>query len=127
MTIGLWQTLRCRDADTQIRFLEAVGFTVNAVYRDEADPSTVLHAELIWPAGGGVMLGSSREDSRWERAVGGAGTYLLAEDPDAVHARALEAGAESVSEPNDPDYGGREASVRDPEGNLWSFGTYVPD
>jgi len=25
---------------------------------------------------------------------------------------------------NDTDYGSREFSVRDPEGNLWSFGTY---
>ena len=26
----------------------------------------------------------------------------------------------------DLDYGSRDFSVRDPEGNLWSFGTYRP-
>ena len=26
----------------------------------------------------------------------------------------------------DTDYGSRDFSVRDPEGNLWSFGTYRP-
>ena len=29
-----------------------------------------------------------------------------------------------IDEPNDKDYGSREFSVRDPEGNRWSFGTY---
>jgi uncharacterized glyoxalase superfamily protein PhnB len=27
----------------------------------------------------------------------------------------------------DTDYGSRDFSVRDPEGNLWSFGTYRPE
>jgi uncharacterized glyoxalase superfamily protein PhnB len=28
--------------------------------------------------------------------------------------------------PRDEDYGGRSATVADPEGNLWSFGSYRP-
>jgi uncharacterized glyoxalase superfamily protein PhnB len=28
-------------------------------------------------------------------------------------------------EPVDQDYGSRDFSVRDPEGNLWAFGTYA--
>ncbi len=39
-------------------------------------------------------------------------------------ARATAAGAEVVRELKDEDYGSRGFSVRDPEGNLWSFGTY---
>jgi uncharacterized glyoxalase superfamily protein PhnB len=31
-----------------------------------------------------------------------------------------------VRELEDMPYGSREYSVRDPEGNLWSFGTYDP-
>ncbi len=27
----------------------------------------------------------------------------------------------------DEEYGGRNATVRDPEGNLWSFGSYRPE
>jgi len=32
-----------------------------------------------------------------------------------------------VRELEDMPYGSREYSVRDPEGNLWSFGTYDPN
>ena len=57
----------------------------------------------------------------------GSGAYnVVVEDPDAVHARAAEAGAEVVRGPQDTDYGSREFSVRDLEGNIWSFGTYQP-
>jgi len=36
------------------------------------------------------------------------------------------AGAEVVIEIKDEDYGGRGCSCRDPEGNVWSFGSYDP-
>ena len=52
--------------------------------------------------------------------------YIAVSDPDAAHARATQAGAEVVRELTDTDYGSREFTVRDPEGNLWSFGTYNP-
>jgi uncharacterized glyoxalase superfamily protein PhnB len=47
-------------------------------------------------------------------------------DPDAHHARARAAGAEIVRALSELDYGSREYSARDLEGNLWSFGTYDP-
>jgi uncharacterized glyoxalase superfamily protein PhnB len=47
-------------------------------------------------------------------------------DADAHHDKARAAGAEIVRELTDEDYGGRDYSVRDLEGNLWSFGTYDP-
>ena len=31
---------------------------------------------------------------------------------------------EAAIEPADTDYGSRDFTVRDPEGNLWAFGTY---
>jgi len=45
---------------------------------------------------------------------------------DALHDRAVAAGAEIVRPLQDTDYGSREFSSRDPEGNHWSFGTYSP-
>jgi uncharacterized glyoxalase superfamily protein PhnB len=36
------------------------------------------------------------------------------------------AGATIERELSDQDYGSREFTARDPEGNLWSFGTYRP-
>jgi uncharacterized glyoxalase superfamily protein PhnB len=52
--------------------------------------------------------------------------YAVAADPDAHCERANSAGAEIVRELADMDYGSREYSARDLDGNLWSFGTYDP-
>ena len=52
--------------------------------------------------------------------------YVVVDEPDALFERAKGAGAEVVMEPTDQDYGSRDFAVRDPEGNLWSFGTYAP-
>lgn len=49
---------------------------------------------------------------------------MATDDPDGVFARAAEAGAEVVMLLTDQDYGSRDFSVRDPDGNIWSFGTY---
>jgi uncharacterized glyoxalase superfamily protein PhnB len=52
--------------------------------------------------------------------------YVVVGDPDAHYARAKKAGAAIVRDITDEDYGSREYSARDLEGNLWSFGTYDP-
>jgi uncharacterized glyoxalase superfamily protein PhnB len=52
--------------------------------------------------------------------------YVVADDPDALHERAVVAGAEIVMGPVDQPYGSREFAARDPHGNVWSFGTYRP-
>ncbi len=53
--------------------------------------------------------------------------WLFVKDADAVYARALRAGATSLHEPTDQDYGDREASVKDPLGNHWYIGTHRED
>jgi uncharacterized glyoxalase superfamily protein PhnB len=61
--------------------------------------------------------------------IGGAGTqsaYIIVDDVDAHYARAKAAGAEIIKEVEDQSYGGRLYSCRDPEGHLWSFGSYDP-
>jgi uncharacterized glyoxalase superfamily protein PhnB len=126
MTIGLWQTLRCKDADAEIAWLTAIGFTEHGVFRSDDDPKIVEHAQLVWSGGGGVMLGSERDTTEWKPETGKAGTYLVTDDPAAVYEAALAAGATSMMEPTEQHYGGTNASVRDPEGNLWSFGDYAP-
>ena len=50
---------------------------------DEADPSVVVHAEWLWPGGGGLMFGSQRPDGAVTN-VGGSAAYLVTDDPDAV-------------------------------------------
>jgi uncharacterized glyoxalase superfamily protein PhnB len=120
----VWPTLRARDARVLIKFLvDAFGFEETVVY---ADGDVVHHAELSWPEGGGIMLGSAREGQGEGSATspGAFGAYVVTDEPDALHARAKAAGAEITAEPHDTDYGSRDFAARDPEGNRWSFGTY---
>ena len=120
----VWPAFRARDARGVIRFLvDALGFTETAVH---GGGDTVAHAELAWPPGGGVMLGSVRDDpdDPWPAVPGSCAAHLVTDDVDAVHARAVAAGAEVVRPLADTPYGSREFAVRDPEGNLWSVGSY---
>jgi uncharacterized glyoxalase superfamily protein PhnB len=120
----VWPTLRARDARALIRFLvDVIGFEEIAVY---GDGDRVDHAQLSWPLGGGIMLGSARddEDDEWPLRPGTFGAYVVTDDADALFARAKQAGAEIIRELTDTDYGSRDFGIRDPEGNLWSFGTY---
>jgi uncharacterized glyoxalase superfamily protein PhnB len=120
----VWPTLRARDARALIRFLtDAFGFEETVVY---GDGDRVEHAQLSWPPGGGVMLGSVREspDDPWPVPPGSFGAYVVTDDPDGLFERATSAGAQVIAGLHDTDYGSRDFAVRDPEGNLWSFGTY---
>jgi uncharacterized glyoxalase superfamily protein PhnB len=118
----VWPSLRARDARALIRFLtDAFGFEETVVY---ADGELVDHAQLSWPEGGGIMLGSVREGQASATDPGAFGAYVVTGQPDALYERARAAGAEITAEPHDTDYGSRDFSARDPEGNRWSFGTY---
>ena len=114
--------LRYDDAQAALDFLcEASGAEQHAVYR--GDGGTIHHAELCF-GNGIVMLGSAREGA--PASGGGAIVYVVVPDrdphpdpgPDAYAARARAAGAEITRPPYDADYGSRECSARDREGNL---------
>jgi uncharacterized glyoxalase superfamily protein PhnB len=120
----IFPSLRYRDAPRAIEFLvEAFGFQRAMVV--ENDDGTVAHAELSYDDGM-VMLGTDRDDSDGSH-VGQGWMYVVVEDADAHYARARAAGAEIVRELEEQDYGSRDYSARDFEGNLWSFGTYRPE
>jgi uncharacterized glyoxalase superfamily protein PhnB len=125
----LYPTLRCRDAEAMIRFLkDAFGFTEQVVYRNADD--VVEHAELAFGASI-LMLGQQRDDAYGARVGDLAGRrtdalYVAISDPDALCARAVAAGARIEVDLHNTDYGSRDFSCRDPEDNLWSFGTYWP-
>jgi uncharacterized glyoxalase superfamily protein PhnB len=123
----VWPTLNYTDARAAIRFLvDVLGFVERAVYTDESDDSVIVHAELRRPEGGGVMLGTAnRPDNVFSQMPTGVSSmYVVTADPAAVHARAVAAGATMVRDLAETDYGSLDFSVRDPEGNIWSFGTY---
>lgn len=122
-TVRLWVAMQFRDVDAMTAWLRAVGFVEHATHRD--DTGTVVHAEWLWPGGGGIMFGAVRPDAPLQPA-GSAAVYLVTDDPDAVFDAAVAAGASVERAMVDQDYGGRGGSVRDPEGNHWSFGSYQP-
>jgi len=120
---NVWPSLHANDAHGLIKFLtEALGFEATVVY---ADGDVVQHAEIAWPPGGGVMLGSARPgDGSGVTSPGHFSAYVVTSDPDALHDRAVAHGAKVTQELNDTDYGSRGFAIEDPEGNHWSFGTY---
>lgn len=129
MSANIIPALRYRDPAAGVEFLRsAFGAEEKEVHRDE--DGIIRHAELRLN-GGLVMVGQAAEEG-WlggEPARPLASTvslYVVVEDPDAHHERAVAAGAKLVRPLEDTGYGSREYSVRDPEGNLWSFGTYDP-
>ena len=131
-TATIVPSLRYRDAPAAIDWLcKAFGFEKQLVVPGEA--GTIAHAQLVF-GNGMIMLGSARDDDigRLQRPLDAPdapvseSAYVIVSDVDAHHARADAAGATVVMAPADQDYGGRLYACRDPEGNLWHFGSYDP-
>ncbi len=129
-------SLRYEDAPAAIEFLcSAFGFARHAVYADDADPKIVHHAQLTLGNSmlmlGSAMAGEAADRYRLKlaREVGGvtATFYVVIEDVEGHFATAQAAGAEIIRPPHDNEgYAGRGYECRDPEGNVWSFGSYDP-
>ena len=126
--------LKYHDCKAAIAFLcEAFGFERHVVH--EAEDASIPHAQLK-RGDDMIMLGSVRSEddpfapySTTPRDTGGGctmSTYIIVTDVDAHHDRAVAAGAKVVYPPTDQDYGGRNYSALDPEGNIWHFGDYDP-
>jgi len=125
--------LRYRDAPAMIEWLHrAFGFTKHAVHSNP--DGTIAHAQLTLGTGM-IMLGSVhtgtaygdliRQPDELDKAETQS-PYLSVADCDAVYATAKAAGAEMVFDIRDQDYGGRGFTCRDPEGHLWSVGSFNP-
>ncbi len=119
------------DASAAIDWLErAFGFERTSVH--EGPNGKIAHAELRF-GDGMIMLGSAGRNDfglKTPRELGAVnqGVYVVVDNGiDAHYERARVAGAEIVHELHDADYGSRTFMARDPEGNLWSFGTYRPE
>lgn len=124
--------LRYRDPHAAIEWLcKAFGFRRNAVY--ENDQGGVEHAQLVY-GDGMIMLGGIRRDDFGRHIaqpdeIGGRETqcaFVIVADCKLHYDQAMAAGAVIVNEYSEKDYGGAGYSCRDPEGHLWSFGSYDP-
>ncbi|CCH78311.1 conserved hypothetical protein [Nostocoides japonicum T1-X7] len=121
---NIWTALFADDAKALRAWLAGLGFEEGIVVPGDGD--TIFHSEMRWPEGGRVMVSSREGATERFDGVGRTNLYVVCDDPDAVHARAVALGAE-ITRPleNATDYESRGFSCRDPEGNHWSFGTYA--
>ncbi|MBX3436942.1 MAG: hypothetical protein KF861_05595 [Planctomycetaceae bacterium] len=131
-TVTVVPCLRYRDAPAAIEWLcGTFGFEKRLVVPGENN--TIAHAELTF-GNGMIMLGSVIDNEFGKMMaqpdeIGGRETqcsYVIVADVDAIAAGAKAAGAQTVMDVKNEDYGGRSYSCRDLEGHLWFFGTYDP-
>src|SRR5580698_6938899 len=120
------------DAQAGIKWLtDVLGLKLKSIYK--MPDGTVAFAELVWRTG--IVFVSSRPpaDNPWSR-VGVASIALVGENAESVTKRyhhAVAAGADVVREihvsrtPAFPG-GSTQFDLRDPEGNLWTVGTFQP-
>jgi len=100
-------------------------------YRMPLPDGSVAHAE-IEIGGSVIMIGEANLPIPTDpspKTLGGSPVsfFVYVEDVDKVFRRAIEAGAEAVSEPADHFYGDRVATVDDPFGHRWNIGTHIED
>lgn len=123
---GIWTVVTYDDVDAGIRFVtDVLGFEELVLVRDDA--GGIVHSEYRWPEGGIVQVASWVEGNEFIPRPGDQGLYVITADPQAVWERCQAAGVEVIRPPEEPHYdpGGMGFSVRDAEGNAWSFGTYA--
>jgi PhnB protein len=110
-----------RRADTVINFLKRA-FGAEEVGRHATPDGVIQHATMR--IGTSLMeLGDAHGPYQPMNSM----FYLYVPDVDALYRRALAAGARSIGEPTDQDYGDRNAAVEDPFGNQWYIATHIKD
>jgi uncharacterized glyoxalase superfamily protein PhnB len=126
--VTMYPIIGYRDLGTAIDWLCRVFSFEPREVMQSADGS-YIHVELR--LGDAVFMPSSERkggdpQNPWNQPLATQGLYVALDGLDAHYARAVAAGAEILRPLADTDYGSREYTARDLEGNLWSFGTYRP-
>jgi uncharacterized glyoxalase superfamily protein PhnB len=125
----IFPILRYTDARAAIRWLcEAFGF--REIFSVPETGQFVRHAQLSLGTSL-IILGSCRNDEagvKSPRTLGAVtqALYVYVPDVDAHFDRARLAGVEITTPPQDTGFS-REYHVRDLEGHIWTFGTYLPN
>ena len=121
--------LHYEDATAALAFLTGP-FGFRERYRMEGPDGRIAHAEVETGDRGIIMLGAPGEGYKNPKNLGAKATasiYVYVDDVDEHYARAKEAGATILREPQDQFYGDRNYGVSDPEGHEWYFATHVRD
>jgi PhnB protein len=71
-----------------------------------------------------VMMGGGIPGREFHATPNAHAIHLYVPDCDAAYKQALQAGATSLDEPKDQEYGERSGSVKDPAGNYWYIATH---
>ncbi len=105
--------LAIRNADKLVEFLKSV-FEAEEHRLWRWEDGTFMHGEFRI-GDSLVMIGDVQD--RFDPFQGM--MYVYIPDVDAVYHKAMAAGALSIEEPSDQDYGDRRAAFEDPAGNQW--------
>ncbi len=123
--MSVYPSLTYRDVEAALAFLQrAFGFAPEVLGTDE---NGAIRFAALKHGAGTILVQPDLPDELHGTHLGQGWVYVDVADPDAHFERAKAAGAEVLGEPHDA-MGGtmRGYSARDPEGNLWSFGTDRP-
>ncbi|HLO06034.1 MAG TPA: VOC family protein, partial [Terriglobales bacterium] len=114
--------LVAQDADGLIQFMTKA-FGAEETFRSGPGSEGGLHCE-VRIGDSMLMVGGGDAGMKWRGTPMPSAFHIYVPDCDATYARALEAGAASIAEPADQDYGERTATVKDAAGNFWYIATY---
>ncbi|WP_428924709.1 VOC family protein [Marinibacterium sp. SX1] len=123
---------RYADCETALAFLKKViGMQEVAIHRNAA--GQVVHAEMRM--GDSLFMFGPEADTPFSRYMtaprdtGGRETtvmYVVVGDVETHNAKAMAAGATIIIPLEEQDHGGLSYSLRDPEGHVWTIGSYDP-
>lgn len=126
-------TFKYKNAPAAMDWLcEVLGFEKHMVV--DGAPGKIAHAQLIF-GNSMIMLGSTDDNNEYGKLVKtpseleGFNTqapYIIVEEIEEHYEHAKANGAQIVLPLTDQDYGGKLYTCRDPEGNIWNFGSYDP-
>ncbi len=101
-------------ADKWLEFVKDA-FGAEEIFRAKSpDGKSIMHAEV--KIGHSIIEVGDTNDQNPPMPTA---MSLRVDDVDAIYRKGLEAGATSLQAPSNPPYGGRGASLRDPNGNHW--------
>ena len=122
-------SLTVKDTASALNFYSTALGAVE-VFRMPAPDGGVAHAEFMV---GNTRIYISDEAEEWHAFAMPEGTTasclfsIMTEDCDSAFHRAIEAGAQSLSEPENKFWGTRSALIKDPFGYRWSFNQMVEE
>ncbi len=103
-----------------------IDFVVKAFGAEEAlriPTPTGVHGE-VRIGDSMMMLGGGIAGKKWSATLHPNALHVYVKDADDAYKSALAAGATSLDEPRDQDYGERSATVKDAAGNFWYIATH---